>query len=429
MAGMFYSLEEVIEKLGKTEAEIKKLVIEGKLREFRDGAKQLYKTEDVDAILAAPQEGDSVSDDSLQLAIDETGEISLAPEELDALTSEEESPLEFKLDETGELMAEEPLGKSGEDLLLSSDETKTDEKSGGSGAESGTDIFLQPEEPEPAAADDDTKVAMGADSISVLGDSDTEFRISDDTAGDTKLVGSAGVKSLDDIAGDDLSVDRLDADVNLESGGSGSGLLDLSLQADDTSLGAVLDDIYTDSPAAAESPADGGLAAMVEPEAEPVLAESEEPGTPEETAVKELIDSPETISIPTAAAGPVLVAAEAEADAASNAFGFSLFIPLALLVYTWAVVGSAGKNIQSLKMLSGLESKVWFLAAGAGVAVILIILFGSVMSAGAGKPKKEKKVKVKKEKKPKVKKEKKPKKEKKAKKKKGKKGEEEYTEE
>ena len=73
MAGMFYSLQQTIEKLGKTEAEIKTLVREGKLREFRDGAKQLYKTEDVDALASVPKGDTAILDDSMQLAIDETG--------------------------------------------------------------------------------------------------------------------------------------------------------------------------------------------------------------------------------------------------------------------------------------------------------------------------------------------------------------------
>ena len=37
MAGMFYSLQEAAEKLNKTEEEIKQIVKEGGLREFRDG--------------------------------------------------------------------------------------------------------------------------------------------------------------------------------------------------------------------------------------------------------------------------------------------------------------------------------------------------------------------------------------------------------
>ena len=50
MAGMFYTIQEVATKLGKTEDQIKQLVQEGKLREFRDGAKILFKVNEVDAM-------------------------------------------------------------------------------------------------------------------------------------------------------------------------------------------------------------------------------------------------------------------------------------------------------------------------------------------------------------------------------------------
>ena len=43
MAGMFYSLQEAAEKLNKTEEELKQIVKEGKLREFRDGPNLLFK--------------------------------------------------------------------------------------------------------------------------------------------------------------------------------------------------------------------------------------------------------------------------------------------------------------------------------------------------------------------------------------------------
>ena len=43
MAGMFYSLTEAAEKLGKTEDEVKQLAKEGTLREFRDGSNLLFK--------------------------------------------------------------------------------------------------------------------------------------------------------------------------------------------------------------------------------------------------------------------------------------------------------------------------------------------------------------------------------------------------
>ena len=41
--GMFYSLQEVTEKLNKTEDEIKEIVRSGRLREFRDGPNLLFK--------------------------------------------------------------------------------------------------------------------------------------------------------------------------------------------------------------------------------------------------------------------------------------------------------------------------------------------------------------------------------------------------
>jgi hypothetical protein len=50
--------------------------------------------------------------------------------------------------------------------------------------------------------------------------------------------GSAGTAA-------EASLEEIEDDVNLDSFGSGSGLLDLSLQADDTSLGGILDEIYT----------------------------------------------------------------------------------------------------------------------------------------------------------------------------------------
>ncbi|MFA5313955.1 MAG: helix-turn-helix domain-containing protein, partial [Methanomassiliicoccales archaeon] len=263
MAGMFYSLEQAKEKLGKNEAEIKALVREGKLREFRDGAKQLYKTEDVDALASVPKGDAAILDDSMQLAIDETGEISLAPEELDMLMGDgekdEKNESKFKLDETGALMADEvldkePAGDAKDDdfnlEILAGADTKTNQKSKtDSKASSKASSKLPADLDEEPLTNADTNISLSGDSINVLGgSSDIDFKISDDTLGETKLVPKPS-KPLDDKGDDAMSVAKLDDDVNLDSfgGGSGSGLLDLSLQADDTSLGAVLDDIYPET--------------------------------------------------------------------------------------------------------------------------------------------------------------------------------------
>jgi excisionase family DNA binding protein len=52
MAGMFYSLEEAAQKLNMAEDEVKKLVEERKLREFRDGTNVLFKVAEVEALMA-----------------------------------------------------------------------------------------------------------------------------------------------------------------------------------------------------------------------------------------------------------------------------------------------------------------------------------------------------------------------------------------
>ncbi len=64
--------------------------------------------------------------------------------------------------------------------------------------------------------------------------------------------------------GKEASLEEIEKDASLDTFGSGSGLLDLSLQADDTSLGGILDEIYTPggegkAPAAGEpAAAEGG---------------------------------------------------------------------------------------------------------------------------------------------------------------------------
>jgi excisionase family DNA binding protein len=52
MAGIFYTLEETAEKLRMTEGEVKKLIEEDKLREFRIGSDMLLKAEEVEAMAA-----------------------------------------------------------------------------------------------------------------------------------------------------------------------------------------------------------------------------------------------------------------------------------------------------------------------------------------------------------------------------------------
>src|ERR1700675_328458 len=52
MAKMFYTLDEAKAALGKNEEEIKQLAREGRLREFRDGPRLMFKADQVEAIKA-----------------------------------------------------------------------------------------------------------------------------------------------------------------------------------------------------------------------------------------------------------------------------------------------------------------------------------------------------------------------------------------
>ena len=89
MAGMFYSLEEVVEQLSITAEQVTQLVKDGKLKEFRDGDKVLFKVEQVQQLAAE-------SEDVIELAVDED---ELIPLEAD----DDESPAPLAIDDDEEL--------------------------------------------------------------------------------------------------------------------------------------------------------------------------------------------------------------------------------------------------------------------------------------------------------------------------------------
>ncbi|RKY04703.1 MAG: hypothetical protein DRP66_11390, partial [Planctomycetota bacterium] len=202
MAGSYYSLQEVVEKFGKSESEIKEMVRAGKLHEFRDGAQVVFKVDEVDAIVAERADLD-ITGSEIELVLDETGEVSL--------------------DSAG-----------GDDAAADDAPAVVGGISGGFGLSSMGDL-----------TNADTNVETTG--INVLGGTDDEFTLTEDTKAETRTLGDESDDELGDLG-------NLDADSNLDSVGSGSGLLDLSLQADDTSLGAVLDDIL---PAAIDGEPEG----------------------------------------------------------------------------------------------------------------------------------------------------------------------------
>ena len=479
MAGMFYSLQEAAEKLNKTEEQLKEIVQEGKLREFRDGPNLLFKIEEIEALMSeaeaakpvapAPEvaepdvaepevpepqaeEEEAVEFDlsepeaeeekavdldlsepeakeeeaidldfaepeakeeeavDLDLAEPEAPEAEISepeePEEeiseLQALSEEEVpslSALEAELEEpkaeeqeAEELMPEMPIAEEPEPVTLEPSESAADSD----------EILLAPETGAPLMSNDltDADTALTGLGTSVLGETDQDYAITDDTMAETAIpTGAGGTKP-------EVPLEEIEGDVNLDSFGSGSGLLDLSLQADDTSLGGILDEIYT---------AENEGKELVEAEGDSAMAISAEA---DQIAPQDDLLAPQAAP-EMALARPMI---ETGPDSQSNTLGMLLFLPLAIVIYTSVVAVSGLRGVMP-SILESIQAFIWYIMGGAavvaGLVAVAAFMFTGERGTKAPKEKKAKKVKVKKEKKPKEPKkpkEKKPKKPKKAKK-------------
>lgn len=374
MAGRFYSLKEAAKKLNKTVEELKEIVKEGKLREFRDGPKSLFKVEEIEALM---------SDTSVSPSEETPAPEALEPEMLELETPElEASELETPESEIPELESPEfempaletpePQELSPETLAPSEQAADTDE------------ILLAPETgvsvPPSELTDADT--AITGEGISVLGETDRDYQVTDDTMAETAVPpGTTGTMGTTP----EVPLEKIEEDVNLDSFGSGSGLLDLSLQADDTSLGGVLDEIYTAEGEAKEPAEAAGPAVDVAAEAEQILSEEEEFVGPQ--------PAPEI-----AALGQPYI--ELAPDVQSNTFGMLLFLPLVVIVYT-AVVAVAGLRGVMPSILTKIQGVIWYILLGAVVVSGLVVgaafMLGGGPAKAAKKPKKPKKQKKPKE--------------------------------
>ena len=176
----FYSMEEVCARLGKTQDQVKGLVRDGTLREFRDAGKVFFKAEDIER-LAAPGAGPS----------SDTGEIMLEPV---ADTGSDTGSLPSLADSAGgtSIIGLEPL----------------------------------PEEEEQQKKKEKEDTVITKSGIGVFDDDELEI-------------------DADPMAKTQITTGATDDQVSLEGAGSGSGLLDLAREADDTALGAeLLDEIW-----------------------------------------------------------------------------------------------------------------------------------------------------------------------------------------
>jgi hypothetical protein len=212
MAKMFYTLDEAKVALGKNEEEIKQMAREGRLREFRDGPRLMFKADQVEQI-KAEQSGSGTVD----LGSSDSG---LAIGLVDSRPA-----------------GSGPAG-SGAGLTLS-------DSSAGHGSASGVNLK------------EDTALAADLGLSGSVGGIPSPGRTG---AGGSALglTGSQASRAGVDVFQDN-EVERVDPmaqtsmassepSAGVEAVGSGSGLLDLTRESDDTSLGAELLDEIAPSP-------------------------------------------------------------------------------------------------------------------------------------------------------------------------------------
>jgi excisionase family DNA binding protein len=411
MAGMFYSLKEAAQKLGIAEDQVKQLATDGKLREFRDGSNLLFKIEEVNALVA---EGVDLSAGELELLAGEPAAEALEDTAAAAPGESVEEDI-FKLDEEAAPAAEAAEGSEASDLDLipeledsqaAETEPKVEEEAAGSTAEenlllaeglseTGAEEAEQPIAEDATAAGSSEEISLAQESgvlaegsdisdmdtaltgegVNVLGETDTDYNVTEDSMAET-----AGTAAASAETGAEASLEEIEDDVNLDSFGSGSGLLDLSLQADDTSLGGILDEIYTAEGGEGEATPAEGAPAEAEAEAgegpafEDIGAEAEHGAGEEEAAV------PEAVAVMPAAMVPAY--AEAAPDAQSNILGMLLFLPMIALLYTVIVTVAAMQKTMP-KILTSVQGLIPYIMGG-GI-VLTLVVFGASFMAGREK--------------------------------------------
>jgi hypothetical protein len=287
MAKAFYSMDEVCGLLGKSADEIRAMVRDGSLREFRDAGKVFFKAEDIEKLTGG--EG----------AKGETDEVALEP-------AEAELPGLTDSGEGTSIIGLEPVA----------DEEEKEDKEGTVITASGIGVF-----------DED------------------ELEIDADPMADTQITAPA--------AGDQVS---------LEGTGSGSGLLDLTREADDTSLGAeLLDEIYPGEEESIEAP-----------EAVAPAAEAEEEAEEEAEPVLEAAETGERVVAVYAAAG----------DPAEGLFAGLLVGALILLAVAGSVVAGVMQGYLP-DYAEFLSNNFWFFLGGAVLVPVLSLVIGWVIGRAA----------------------------------------------
>src|SRR5437870_2071511 len=221
MAKMFYTMEETKASLGRNEEEIKQLAREGRLREFRDGPRLMFKADQVEQLKAELGGGGG---DSINITPAESGSpIGLVGD------SRAGSSIGsgIALVENGASPGAGGKGDTHVDIGLS----------GSLGGSVGGSVSGIPSPGRSGPRDPGgSHVGSGSGILNIggsgVGSGGSRAGITVFDVDDSQKVDPSAQTAINPSVQDQI---------NLEGVGSGSGLLDLTRESDDTSLGAVFD--------------------------------------------------------------------------------------------------------------------------------------------------------------------------------------------
>ena len=347
MAKMFYTLDETKATLGKSEDEVKQYAREGRLREFRDGPRLMFKADQVDQLKSDLGEGGGRAD----IGVSDSGILGLA----DSAAPSGSGVIS---------LADTDFGKSPGAAVMR-EETALAMDLGLTGSMSGI-----PSPGRTAAPGGIGGTGMGMTGTG-MGMSGTGVGMSPGPSGSR---GGITVFDVDDAHKADPMAQTaigsgIQDQIQLESVGSGSGLLDLTRESDDTSLGAELLDEM--GPGASVAPASGRRAAVVSDSAMGMVAEQ----APRRGGAVDRSRS----------TGPVFIEAH---DALAGGFGgLALFGAIIILFGAFVLINAVSGQIPELvgqfSPKSGKSQGMMYLGGAGIVGLIFFIVGWMIGKAGA----------------------------------------------
>jgi len=205
MAKMFYTLAEVCQRLGKSEAEVEAMVEAKEIQEFRDGENLVFKVEQIDLLVPAEEMDLDLETSGLDL-----------DDSFDLGGGSESGGIGLAESQSAQMPVEDGSSMSAADI-------------------SGSVLGL-------GSSSMQSAPGMAGDDLDLSAELEAPVDGSDASASVSAFDGAVGL----DEGGDTQLGEGLDDDLTLESVGSGSGLLDLTRESDDTSLGAeLLEEVYS----------------------------------------------------------------------------------------------------------------------------------------------------------------------------------------